>query len=94
MKITVTISDANAALIQTFLDATRGVTFCTHGPLDMAKLTRMLLEDVALMVRRPGSWEGSNMATVMTSHGYISPSSLLALFVSLGIRCGPDEKQE
>jgi len=70
MKITITISDANAELIGHFLEATQDVGFSTHGPLDMAKLTRLLLEDVALMVRRPGSWEGANMATVMTSHGY------------------------
>lgn len=70
MKITVTIPDADAALIRQFLDANRETTANTHGPLTMPKLTAMLLEDVALMVRRPGSWEGANMATVMQSHGY------------------------
>jgi hypothetical protein len=30
----------------------------------------MLLQDVALMMQRPGSWEGANMAQVMSSHGY------------------------
>jgi hypothetical protein len=73
MKITVTITDENAKLIQQFLDTTQGVTASTHGPLDMKKLTAMLLHDVALMVRRPGSWEGANMRTVMESHGYGSP---------------------
>lgn len=58
-------------LIQTFLDATAGTeAHSTHGPLDLERLVRMLLEDVALMVRRPGSWEGSNMFRVMASHGY------------------------
>lgn len=70
MKITVTIPDSDANLIRQFLAATKGVTTTTHGQLDMPKLTALLLEDVALMVRRPGSWEGSNMATVMQSHGY------------------------
>jgi hypothetical protein len=70
MKIAVSISDSDAALIQEFLATTRSVTFSSHGPLDVKKLTVMLLEDVALMVRRPGSWEGSNMAAVMCSHGY------------------------
>lgn len=70
MKLTVTISDADADLIRQFLAATKNVTASTHGPLDMPKLTAMLLEDVALMVRRPGSWEGSNMAQVVSSHGY------------------------
>ena len=64
MKITVTIPDSDADLIRQFLAAT------THDQLDMPKLTALLLEDVALMMRRPGSWEGSNMATVMASHGY------------------------
>jgi len=72
MKITVEISDADAALIGRFLGATREVTSSTstHGPLDMEKLTAMLLEDVALMLRRPGSWEGAAMAQVMRGHGY------------------------
>jgi hypothetical protein len=70
MKITVTIPDADAHLIRLFLAATQDVTASTHGALDMRKLTAMLLEDVALLVRRPGSWEGSNMAQVMSSHGY------------------------
>ena len=70
MKVTVTISDADAELIRQFIAATRDVTASTHGPLDMPKLAALLLEDVALMVRRPGSWEGDNMAQVMSSHGY------------------------
>ncbi len=43
---------------------------CSHGTLDLHGLVRMLLTDVALSVRRPGSWEGSNMLQVLTSHGY------------------------
>lgn len=70
MKITIEIPESDAALIRQFLAATQQVTCATHGPLDMEKLTTMLLEDVALMVRRPGSWEGANMAQVMQSHGY------------------------
>jgi hypothetical protein len=42
------------------------VTLSSHGPLDMPKLAAMLLQDVALMVQRPGSWEGANMAQVMS----------------------------
>jgi hypothetical protein len=70
MKITVTIPDSDAELIREFLAATNGVTYSTHGALTLPRLTALLLEDVALMVRRPGSWEGANMATVMQSHGY------------------------
>jgi hypothetical protein len=42
----------------------------THGKLDPAKLVTMLLEDVAMCVSRAGSWEGANMAQVLSSHGY------------------------
>lgn len=70
MNITLTIPEADAALIRRFLDATRQSAASTHGTLTMDALAALLLEDVALMVRRPGSWEGANMAQVMTSHGY------------------------
>ena len=68
--ITVTIESAEVRLIQQFLAITHDESACSHGALDLPQLAAMLLEDVALMVRRPGSWEGSNMAQVMASHGY------------------------
>jgi len=49
---------------------TRDEDHNSYGALDAPKLIRMLLEDVSLMIQRPGSWEGANMATVMRSHGY------------------------
>jgi hypothetical protein len=71
MQITVNVSVRDLELIQIFLDTTQGRTDgCTHGQLDLARLVNMLLQDVALMMRRPGSWEGSNMTQVMQSHGY------------------------
>jgi hypothetical protein len=57
-------------LIEQFIETTAHADACTHGPLDMQTLVTMLLEDVALMMGRPGSWEGSNMEQVMSSHGY------------------------
>ncbi len=42
----------------------------THGPLTVKALLAMLAEDAALTIDRPGSWEGSNMTTVLQSHGY------------------------
>jgi hypothetical protein len=30
----------------------------------------MLAEDLGMVLTRPGSWEGTNMAQVLTSHGY------------------------
>ncbi len=45
-------------------------TFNSHGKLTLNKLAEMLLEDAAMVISRPGSWEGSNMADVLRSHGY------------------------
>jgi hypothetical protein len=39
----------------------------TQGKLDYDTLITMLLEDVAMIVRRRGSWYGSNMAGVLES---------------------------
>lgn len=44
--------------------------FTTHGKLTPASLLAMLAEDAAMVVTRPGSWEGANMAQVFVSHGY------------------------
>lgn len=70
MKIEIEIPEKEAALIKQFLDDNQSGEFNSHGPLDMIVLAGMLLQDVALAVRRPGSWEGSNMIQVLTSHGY------------------------
>lgn len=70
MKLTVEITDEDAKLIKTFLVGTKKGEANSHGPLDMKALAWMLLEDVALAVRRPGSWEGANMRQVLASHGY------------------------
>jgi hypothetical protein len=43
---------------------------CTHGLLTVAGTLAMLAEDVGMVWTRPGSWEGSNMAQVFSSHGY------------------------
>lgn len=43
---------------------------CTHGLLTVAGTLAMLAEDVGMVWTRPGSWEGSNMAQVLSSHGY------------------------
>jgi hypothetical protein len=70
MKIEIEITDQDAELIEEFMDGNQSDEFNSHGPLDMIVLAEMLLQDVALAVRRPGSWEGANMIQVLTSHGY------------------------
>ena len=43
---------------------------CTHGLLTVAGALEMLAQDLGMVETRPGSWEGSNMAQVLNSHGY------------------------
>ncbi len=64
------ISCDDVRLVERFIETTADADACTHGLLDMQTLVKMLLEDVALMMVRPGSWEGSNMEQVMSCHGY------------------------
>jgi hypothetical protein len=72
MKVMVEISDDLAS------DVNRAITlannsdpkYTSHGTLGFETLARMLLEDVAMTVRRPGSWEGMNMSQFLASHGY------------------------
>lgn len=45
--------------------------FTSHGPLTVEGLLAMLAEDAGMVLTRPGSWEGANMATVLSSHGYL-----------------------
>ena len=42
----------------------------THGPVEPADILAMLAEDAAMVVSRPGSWEGSGMAQHLSAHGY------------------------
>lgn len=44
--------------------------FTSHGVLSVSAMMAMLAEDAAMVISRPGSWEGSNMAQVFSSHGY------------------------
>ena len=44
--------------------------FTSHGALSVSSLMAMLAEDAAMVISRPGSWEGANMAQVFSSHGY------------------------
>ena len=70
MKIAIEISEHDAALVTEFLMVYGQRTDSSHGPLTPETLAAMLLEDVALSIRRPGSWEGANMGTVLGAHGY------------------------
>ena len=70
MKIEIEIDDDVVKHINAFLEMQNNNTQSAHGTLDLAGLVAMLLQDVALAVRRPGSWEGSKMGELLGSHGY------------------------
>lgn len=70
MKIEIEIPDEQFDLIEEFMDNNQSNEGNSHGALDLFVLAEMLLEDVALAVRRPGSWEGANMIQVLICHGY------------------------
>lgn len=69
-KFTVDVSEEDLKLIERGLLRMNRSDGNSHGPLDVQRLACMLLQDVALAVRRPGSWEGTNMSQVLSSHGY------------------------
>jgi len=70
MKIKLDIDPEIAAQVEIFLATIEGRKDCTNGPLTMAALVHMLLEDVTLMVERPGSWEAQAMFSLLGAHGY------------------------
>jgi hypothetical protein len=72
MKIEIEIDGDTAMYINRFLDLQdKESQSNTHGPLlDVAALATLLLQDVALVLRRRGSWEGTKMADLLASHGY------------------------
>ena len=74
-RITIEISDDTAKNLDTLAKvcsrtATGDPNATSHGKLTIPSLLAMLAEDAGLVISRPGSWEGSNMATVLSSHGY------------------------
>jgi hypothetical protein len=68
MKLKIDISIDDALYIDRFIAMAPDQG--SHGKLTMKTLAEMLMQDVALAVRRPGSWEGANMDNVLASHGY------------------------
>jgi hypothetical protein len=71
MKITVEVSDETARNVARLMQIANDPTNVRPmGELNIQTLIEILLEDCAMVVRRPGCWEASNMAQVLTSHGY------------------------
>lgn len=74
-QFTIEVDDETAARLEelaTLCSATdtdrNGAT--SHGQLTVPRLLRMLAQDAAMTLTRPGSWEGANMARVLSGHGY------------------------
>ena len=74
-RLTIAVSDKTATeldeLVRLLNDHHESIVrYSSHGRLTRASLLAMLAEDASLVVSRPGSWEGANMANVLSSHGY------------------------
>ena len=74
-RIVIQVTDETAtnlrALVARCIDEhNRRDGFTSHGVLTVSALLAMLAEDAGMVISRPGSWEGSNMAQVFQSHGY------------------------
>ncbi len=57
----------------TFVEAVKELDLkhpMTDKPVTPRELIDILKEDVMYAVTRPGSWEGSNMLTVLQCHGF------------------------
>lgn len=74
-KITITISESTFDSINSLVDqinininSEEGAN--SHGKLTVKTAVEMIVEDLGLVESRPGSWEGANMAQVLSSHGY------------------------
>lgn len=65
--IKVKIPTETAALVQQYVDEARHLD---GSSLTIEALVEMLLDDVALVVRRPGCWEADGMGGLLASHGY------------------------
>lgn len=75
-RITIQVSDGAAVSLEELAarcteEHQRRDGFTSHGALSVSALMEMLAEDAAMVISRPGSWEGSNMAQVFSSHGYL-----------------------
>lgn len=66
-RITIEVSQEDAESIRELCRRTKGNEW---GGLTPKTLCQMLMEDAAMVISRPGSWEGSNMRDVLRSHGY------------------------
>ena len=71
MRLTITLTALEEESLDRLLVSCNRSECSSHGQLTLTRLTAMLLQDAALVVTRPGSWEGSNMAQVLHSHGYL-----------------------
>lgn len=74
-RITIEVSDGTFAALRELASACSEADkfregFTTHGKLTPTRLLSMLAEDAGMVITRPGSWEGANMAQVLVSHGY------------------------
>ncbi len=71
MKVSVEIPDETASEINNWIDTrlnTGPTKKMSHGPLDLGRLTQLLLEEVARTAR--GSWGTGDMVYLLDEKGY------------------------
>ena len=74
-RITVQVSEETAASLAELAtrcaeEHKRRNGFTSHGALTVSTLLAMLAQDAGMVISWPGSWEGSNMVQLLSSHGY------------------------
>jgi len=70
MKIEIEIPDRDVALMERFMEKNQNEEGNSYGPLNMEILAEMLMRDVVLAVRRPGSLVGEQIVDILKAHGY------------------------
>ena len=69
IKVTVELPADTAKLVMEFVTHNQH-SHNAHGTMNVDKLVRMLLEDVAAAVKDGSTWQGAHMALVLNEHGY------------------------
>jgi hypothetical protein len=64
------ISAEDAELVRKFIMFNKNRFQSSHGPMTAEKLVTLLLQDVAASIRDGDTWQGCQMALVLTQHGY------------------------
>lgn len=73
LVVRVRVHASDVAHLQALVDACASTRdgACWPPIHSLDDLLSLLVADLALAARRPGSWEGANMLAVLEAHGYV-----------------------